>query len=292
MSPSTFWTVALGLAMSWCPAALFGQVRVAPDDAEKLALSKLSARYPPEAAAGRIQGPVLLDITVSEAGSVSEVKLIYGHPLLRDAAISGAKRRKYRPYLVEGRPTAFITVVGDTFTIDASRLSERELGRRYLELRNDCLRSTGNHQWSEAESVCSGALWMAGQMAAPGAKVDANNNIGSVYLLQGRFDTARDYLSRALAGVQPGSEKGDVSYVYRNLGLAAQGLGDLSKARESFAKAEALLDRALASSTDQKVSARYSADLKSILNLHLKTAQQAGATQEAGEIENRLAALP
>ena len=287
--------VGLALAASCCVSSLLGQTRLAAEEADKLVTKRPAAQYPAEASLARIQGLVLLDITVSETGSVIAAKLIYGHPLLVDAAVGAAKRRVYRPYLADGKPTAFVTVAGMSFFVDSQNDREQDRSRRYLTLRDNCLKATEGHKWTEAESVCSGALWIVGQMAGHDGieKIDATDNVGFVYLHQQRFDKASEYFSRALVIAQHGPEKAqaELGYVCRNLGLAALGLGDLPKAREYYSNAEASLTLAQTKAGDEGLRAKCAKTLKSVLDLHLKAAREAGAAEEADEIQKRLTAL-
>jgi TonB family protein len=60
--------------------------------------------YPVEARAARLQGDVILEVTISREGDVSHLAVISGHPLLADAATNAVKRWKYKPYLLNGNP--------------------------------------------------------------------------------------------------------------------------------------------------------------------------------------------
>ncbi len=73
--------------------------------------------YPPAAKAARIQGEVVLRATVDRHGNVSELTLVSGHPLLVPGAIEAVKQWKYKPYLVNGKPTAVQTTVSVNFTL-------------------------------------------------------------------------------------------------------------------------------------------------------------------------------
>ena len=53
--------------------------------------------YPALAKQMHISGTVKLEATVEKNGQVKEVKVLGGHPLLSDSAMSAAKRWKYEP---------------------------------------------------------------------------------------------------------------------------------------------------------------------------------------------------
>ncbi len=58
--------------------------------------------YPQVAATQRIEGDVKLDLTISEAGRVTEAKVLSGPALLRDAAADAAKQWRYAPGKLDG----------------------------------------------------------------------------------------------------------------------------------------------------------------------------------------------
>jgi len=70
--------------------------------------------YPREALEQRIGGEVLLQAIVAQDGTVHDVKVVKGHPLLARAAIEAVSQWRYRPYLLNGQPirrTTDITLI-------------------------------------------------------------------------------------------------------------------------------------------------------------------------------------
>lgn len=84
-------------------------VYVGPDVAQANLLTSVPPDYPP-ATAG-IQDPVVLRTEIDKEGTVTNVSVVRGHPLLNDAAIAAAKQWRYRPYLLNGQPTAVVTTI-------------------------------------------------------------------------------------------------------------------------------------------------------------------------------------
>lgn len=72
-------------------------------------LSSPAPSYPQQASASLVQGEVVIQAVVGRDGSVLETRLVSGPPLLREAALDAVQRWRYRPYLVEGRPTEIAT---------------------------------------------------------------------------------------------------------------------------------------------------------------------------------------
>jgi len=60
--------------------------------------------YPPLAIASRVQGSVLLQVTVNEMGVVESVEVKSGHTLLVQAAIDAVKQWRYKPTILNGEP--------------------------------------------------------------------------------------------------------------------------------------------------------------------------------------------
>jgi TonB family protein len=73
--------------------------------------------YPKLARLTGLQGPVVLEVVISDRGTVDHVDVVKGHHLLRAAAESAVKHWRYRPYLLEGRPVEVATTVTVDFKL-------------------------------------------------------------------------------------------------------------------------------------------------------------------------------
>jgi protein TonB len=58
----------------------------------------------------------LLQATISKAGTIEDLKVISGHPLLNDAAIEAVKQWRYKPQLLNGQPIEVITTITVNFS--------------------------------------------------------------------------------------------------------------------------------------------------------------------------------
>lgn len=65
-------------------------------------IRKVEPTYPPLARAARIQGSVVLAAVISKAGTIDNLRLISGHPMLVPAAINAVSQWRYRPYVLNG----------------------------------------------------------------------------------------------------------------------------------------------------------------------------------------------
>lgn len=76
-----------------------------------------SPQYPPLAKMARVQGEVRLSAVISKDGTIQDLKVISGHPLLVQAALSAVKQWRYEPYLLDGVPVEVDTEIDVNFTL-------------------------------------------------------------------------------------------------------------------------------------------------------------------------------
>ena len=67
--------------------------------------------YPPDARKAHIEGEVVLQARISRDGVLTKLQAISGHPMLVPAALEAARKWRYKPYLVEGRPVEVNTQI-------------------------------------------------------------------------------------------------------------------------------------------------------------------------------------
>jgi TonB family protein len=99
------------------PKSFYHTVKVPEAVSRKLIEKRVQPRYPEIAAAARIHGVVKLQFTVTPSGDTDNVEAISGEPLLQDSAINAVRQWKYRPYVVNGKPTAMETTGEVIFTL-------------------------------------------------------------------------------------------------------------------------------------------------------------------------------
>ena len=93
------------------------RVRVSQGVSQGLLIRKIQPNYPPLARQARIQGSVLLQAQISKDGSIQNLRLISGHPMLAPAAIEAVKQWKYKPYMLNGEPVEVETQITVNFTL-------------------------------------------------------------------------------------------------------------------------------------------------------------------------------
>jgi TonB family protein len=80
-------------------------------------LKKVAPAYPPAAKAARIQGTVSYTAIIGKDGSIIDLQLISGHPLLVEASTDAVKQWVYKPTLLNGQPVEIITQIDVNFTL-------------------------------------------------------------------------------------------------------------------------------------------------------------------------------
>jgi periplasmic protein TonB len=73
--------------------------------------------YPPLAKQARIQGVVRFNAIIGKDGTIQNLTLMTGHPLLVPAATEAVKQWLYKPTLLNGEPVEVATVIDVNFTL-------------------------------------------------------------------------------------------------------------------------------------------------------------------------------
>lgn len=92
-------------------------VRVSSGVSQGLLTRKITPNYPPLARQARIQGSVVMEAMISAEGSIENLRVISGHPMLIVAAVEAVKQWKYKPYLLNGVPVEVQTTIQVNFNL-------------------------------------------------------------------------------------------------------------------------------------------------------------------------------
>jgi protein TonB len=76
--------------------------------------------YPYPAKMARVEGLVLLSAIISKDGTIENLQVIKGHPLLVPAAIDAVKQWRYRPYILNHEPVEVETQIAVNFTLSGN----------------------------------------------------------------------------------------------------------------------------------------------------------------------------
>ena len=87
------------------------RVRVSTGVAVGLLQTRVEPVYPFIALRARIQGTVQLHALISKEGTIENLQLISGHPMLVESAINAVRQWKYKPYTLSGEAVEVETTV-------------------------------------------------------------------------------------------------------------------------------------------------------------------------------------
>ena len=72
-------------------------------------IQQVEPEYPAIAQQAQIRGLVVVEVHISPKGRVSSIRVISGHPLLRQAAVSAVRQWIYEPFTFGGDPMEIVT---------------------------------------------------------------------------------------------------------------------------------------------------------------------------------------
>jgi protein TonB len=81
-------------------------------------IRRVEPTYPPLARQARIQGAVVLVAVISKAGTIDNLRLVSGHPMLVGAALDAVSQWRYRPYILNGDVIEVETQITVNFMLD------------------------------------------------------------------------------------------------------------------------------------------------------------------------------
>ncbi len=97
--------------------SLQGPIRVGGQVQSARLTSQAMPVFPPLARQARIQGSVRLEAIIGKEGSIENLEVVSGHPLLLQAALDAVRRWRYQPTLLNGVAVEVITTIDVNFTM-------------------------------------------------------------------------------------------------------------------------------------------------------------------------------
>jgi TonB family protein len=94
------------------------RIRMGDNVAASRLLNRVQPMYPPLARQTRISGKVSLHVIISKEGTVSDVQVVSGHPLLLASSIDAVRQWRYEPMLLNGQPVEVDTTVDVVYVLD------------------------------------------------------------------------------------------------------------------------------------------------------------------------------
>lgn len=99
-------------------AAVPKRLRVSSGISEGMLTHRVEPVYPSIAQHAHIAGTVELKAIIAKDGTIQNLQLISGHPLLVPAAMDAVKQWQYRPYILNGEPLEVETTIIVNFHIN------------------------------------------------------------------------------------------------------------------------------------------------------------------------------
>lgn len=93
------------------------KIMIASGIATGLILTQTPPEYPPVAKAARVSGTVVLTAIISKQGTIENLSVVSGPPLLQQAALDAVKTWTYRTYKLNGEPVEVETTVNVVFNL-------------------------------------------------------------------------------------------------------------------------------------------------------------------------------
>ena len=93
------------------------RVRVSAGVQQGNLVNQVKPAYPAIAKSARIQGAVVLQAEISKQGTIENLRVISGHPMLVQSALDAVKQWRYKPYLLNGEPVPVETTITVNFTL-------------------------------------------------------------------------------------------------------------------------------------------------------------------------------
>ncbi len=95
-----------------------GPLRVGGNVQAAKIINRVQPVYPPLARQTRISGTVRLHAIISKDGSIQQLEVVSGHPLLQQAALDAVRQWRYQPTLLNGDPVEVDTTIDVIFSLN------------------------------------------------------------------------------------------------------------------------------------------------------------------------------
>jgi TonB family protein len=92
-------------------------MELTPAAAEDSLIHRVEPEYPEQARQKQIQGAVVLEARIRPDGTIENLKVASGQPLLADAAMAAVKQWRFRPHQINGKPAKMQTTITLNFRL-------------------------------------------------------------------------------------------------------------------------------------------------------------------------------
>src|SRR5882762_5665896 len=95
-----------------------GPLRVGGNVQAARIINRVQPVYPPLARQTRISGTVRLHAIIGKDGTIQQLEVMSGHPLLQQAALDAVRQWRYQPTLLNGDPVEVDTTIDVIFSLN------------------------------------------------------------------------------------------------------------------------------------------------------------------------------
>ncbi|HET8925162.1 MAG TPA: energy transducer TonB [Candidatus Acidoferrum sp.] len=95
-----------------------GPLRVGGNVQAARIVNRVQPVYPPLARQTRISGTVRLHAIIGKDGTIQQLEVMSGHPLLQQAALDAVRQWRYQPTLLNGEPVEVDTTIDVIFSLN------------------------------------------------------------------------------------------------------------------------------------------------------------------------------
>ncbi|MGA8367199.1 MAG: TonB family protein [Candidatus Acidiferrales bacterium] len=96
------------------------RIRVGGNVEQAMLIHQVTPIYPAEAKEAHVQGTVVLHAIIMTDGTIKDLQLVSGPPMLCQAAMDAVRQWTYKPYLLNGNPVEVDTTISVVFTLGGS----------------------------------------------------------------------------------------------------------------------------------------------------------------------------
>ncbi|HWF06503.1 MAG TPA: energy transducer TonB [Candidatus Angelobacter sp.] len=87
------------------------RIRISSGIASSLKIKDVTPIYPDAAKQKGIEGDVILVATINTDGTVENLRVVQGNPILTVSALDAVRQWKYKPYILNGKPAEAETTI-------------------------------------------------------------------------------------------------------------------------------------------------------------------------------------
>ena len=100
------------------PAKKITRIRQGGNITAKMLINRVQPKYPEEAKEKGISGNVRLHVIIARDGSIAQIEIVSGHPLLAQSALDAVRQWKYRITYLNGDPVEVDTTIDVIFSFN------------------------------------------------------------------------------------------------------------------------------------------------------------------------------